>query len=434
MSDTQTPLAKPHKWSSFMVQLYGSRKPPVCGSLNPNTLEEIAREKCKDHLDAYMYIFGSAGTSSTHHANRKAFDRWRLVPRMLRDATERSLETTIFGVKYPSPLLIAPIGVQGIVCPEAELASAAAAARCNVPYIMSSASTRSLEAIAKASGNGPRWYQLYWPKSNDITLSLLGRAKANGYTALVVTLDTNILGWRPHDIDSAYLPFLNGVGIQNAVADPVFMARFNLQPIVDERPEFPYSPAKIEKLAADGDENAKRSCMLGRAWLAEANSGEFKVWDDVKFLLDNWDGPVVLKGIQTVADAEQALEIGCHGIVVSNHGGRQVDGAIPSLWALEQICSSPKIRQAQESGKFTVIFDSGLRTGSDGIKAMALGAQAIGLGRPYMHGLTIAGEAGAEEVIRSFLGDMEVTLGLIGCTSVSDIWYKKEEVMERSDV
>ncbi|KZT28718.1 oxidoreductase [Neolentinus lepideus HHB14362 ss-1] len=424
----------PTKWSSFMLQLYASRKTPHCGSLNPNTLEEIAREKCKEHLDAYMYIFGSAGTSNTHHANRKYFDRWRLVPRMLVDATERSLETTIFGVKYPSPLILAPIGVQGIVHPDAELASAAAAAKCNVPFIMSSAATRSIEAIAKASGDGPRWYQLYWPKSNDITLSLLKRAKANGYTALVVTLDTNILGWRPHDLDTAYLPFVHGVGIQNAVADPVFMARFGLEAISDERPPFPYVPAKIDKAIAEGDEGAKRGTLLGKSWLAEANSGEFKTWEDIKFLLDNWEGPVVLKGIQTVADAETALDIGAHGIVVSNHGGRQVDGAVPSLWALEQVCSSPKIRAAQESGKFTIIFDSGLRTGSDGIKAIALGAQAIALGRPYMHGLTIAGEAGVDEVVRSFLADMEVTLGLIGRTNLSGVWYKKDEVLQRSDV
>ncbi|TFK48783.1 oxidoreductase [Heliocybe sulcata] len=424
----------PTKWSAFMVQLYASRKPPHCGSLNPDKLEDIAREKCKERLDAYMYIFGSAGTSDTHHANRKYFDHWRIVPRMLVDATERSLETNLFGVKYPSPLVLSPIGVQGIVHPDAELATASAASKCSVPYIMSSAATRSMEAIAKASGDGPRWYQLYWPKSNDITLSLLKRAKANGYTALVVTLDTNILGWRPHDIDTAYLPFLHGVGIQNAVADPVFMARFGFEAIPDERPPFPYEARKVDKAFSEGDEDVKKHVLLGKSWLAEANSGEFKTWEDVDFLLANWEGPVVLKGIQTVADAEKALDIGAHGIVVSNHGGRQVDGAVPSLWALEQICSSPKIRAAQESGKFTVIFDSGIRTGSDGIKAIALGAQAIGLGRPYMHGLTIAGEAGAEEVVRSFLGDMEVTMGLIGKKSLSEVWYKREEILQKSDI
>ncbi|KII91047.1 hypothetical protein PLICRDRAFT_90755 [Plicaturopsis crispa FD-325 SS-3] len=381
-----------------------------------------------------MYVYGSAGTCSTHSANRKEFDKWKIVPRMLVDAGVRTLETTIFGVKYPSPLLIAPIGVQGIVHADAELATARAAASVGVPMIMSTASTRAIEDVAEANGpGGKRWYQLYWPKSHDVTLSILSRAKASGFTTLVVTLDTMLLGWRPHDLETAYLPFGHGVGSQVGSSDPVFMSKFNLPPRKNERPEFPYDPKKLDGLYLSGDEKVKTSSMLGQEFLKETNSGMFRTWDDLKLLQDNWEGPIVLKGIQRVQDAIEAYRRGISGIVVSNHGGRQIDGAIPSLYALDKILQSPEIQAARKDGKFTVLFDSGIRTGSDIIKAIALGADGVLLGRPYMYGLAIAGQAGVEDVLRSTLADLEVTLGLSGYTSLEEIRGKREEIITRID-
>jgi len=194
------------------------------------------------------------------------------------------------------------------------------------------------------------------------------------------------------------------------------MKRFHLQPVPkgEDHPKWPYE--------------------LGKAWLAETNSGQFRRWEDVKFVRDNWDGPLVLKGIQSVADAEKAIEIGVQGIVVSNHGGRQVDGGIPSLYALDKICQSPTILAAQKSGKLTVLFDSGIRTGSDIIKALALGAQAVLLGRPYMYGLALGGEKGIEQVLRSILADLEVTMGLSGFRNLGEIQGKREEVIMKVDL
>jgi len=181
--------------------------PQPLGTVVFKEIEEKAKEKLKDYPGAFLYAGGSAGTNTTYRANRKALDRYALIPRMLVNATVRNLETTIFGVTHSAPIFIAPIGVQGIFHGDAELAPARAAKKLGVPFIMSTASSRSIEEVATANGDGYRWYQLYWPRTNDVTLSILNRAKANGFKALVVTLDTMVLGWRPHDIERAYLPF-----------------------------------------------------------------------------------------------------------------------------------------------------------------------------------------------------------------------------------
>lgn len=229
-------------------------------------------------------------------------------------------QTTIFGTKLPAPLLLAPIGVQGIVHQDGELASARAAAKVGVPMIMSTASSRSIEDVGLANGDGHRWYQLYWPKTPEVTISVLNRAKTNGFKVLVVTLDTITIGWRPHDLDTAYLPFFHGTGIAVGTGDPIFMQRHGLQPWpVGKHVEFPYDPAKLEEKAAQGDEEVLLRKKLGRAWLGEVNSGLYRTWEDLKFLKEHWDGPIVLKGIQSVEDAETAVDW-VDGIVVSNHG------------------------------------------------------------------------------------------------------------------
>ncbi|KAI0265625.1 FMN-dependent alpha-hydroxy acid dehydrogenase [Gloeopeniophorella convolvens] len=444
------PLNAKTTWSSYLTQLYIKGQTPVNGSFDYRAVEEKAREVTKDNRAAYMYTFGSAGTSGTYRNNLEDIERWRIIPRMLRDATNRNLDTTLFGVRLKSPILIAPVGVQGILHKDGELATASAAGKVGVPLIMSTASSRSIEAVAKANGDGHRWYQLYWPRSNDVTLSILGRAKAAGFTALVVTLDTFLLGWRPHDLDTSYLPFMAGVGIQTGTSDPVFMKCTGVEVRPDERPAFPLDTDDFRKRIAAGDEAATLAFKLGVAWLQETNSGLFRSWEDLKFLRDNWDGPIVLKGVQTAEDAHLAMDAKMDGIVVSNHGGRQVDGGIGTFSALEKITASSRVRSAQEEGTFTVLFDSGIRTGSDVIKAIAMGAQAVlskyilgprdgvalmiidAVGRPFMYGLAVAGEDGVEEVLRGLLADTEISLGLSGYKGLSEIWGKREAVLERA--
>ncbi|KAG6910668.1 hypothetical protein DXG01_008712 [Tephrocybe rancida] len=439
------------KWASYSTNIYISRQAPQpLGTVVFEEIEAKAKEKLKDYPGAFLFAAGNAGTNATYRANRKALDKFAIIPRMLVNATARTLETTIFGVTHSSPIFIAPIGVQGIFHGDAELASAAAAGKLGVPFIMSTAASRSIEEVAAANGNGHRWYQLYWPRTNDVTLSLISRAKANGFTALVVTLDTMSIGWRPHDLERAYMPFVHGVGIQVARSDPVFMARYGREP-VHEHPDFPYDSEEKNRLFLAGDEKTKEGVFFGIEWRKECNSGLCRDWEDLKFLRDNWDGPLVLKGIQSALDAEKVLEYGVNGIIVSNHGtqilvlcalwltlplligGRQLDGAIPSVYALESVMKSTKVKEAQASGKLTVLFDSGIRTGPDIFKALALGAQAVLLGRPWVYGMVVGGEAGVEQVIQHTLADLDKTLGLSGHKSLSEIQGKGEEVITKLD-
>jgi len=416
-ADAEHPNA--NRWAKFMLDIYGTLDLPILGTVANAEIEELARQKMKDNMGAFMYVFGSAGTNSTYKANREAFDRYRIIPRMLIDATYRNTEVTLFGVKYPAPLALAPIGVQGIIHADAELATARAAAAVGVPMTMSTASTRSLEDVATANGNGHRWYQLYWPRNDDVTISLLTRAKELNYTALLITLDTMSLGWRPHDLHSAYLPFRHGVGIAVGASDPVFMGNLGQQPTHEHSP-FPYNPNELDKRIKAGDEAVIKRARLGGEWLKETASGFYKNWEQLSLIKKHWDGPIVLKGIQSVEDAEKAIDY-VDGIVVSNHGGRQVDGGIASLDALNKICQSPKVLAAQKSGKFTVLFDSGIRTGSDIIKALALGAQAVLLGRPFMYGLCLAGQQGVEVQVKTILADLDITMGLVGCKNIAEI-------------
>ena len=210
-----------------------------------------------------------------------------------------------------------------------------------------------------------------------MTSSLLKRAKENGYSALIVTLDTMSIGWRPHDLDTAYLPFFHSYGCQNGFSDPVFMARYGKQPEIRTELAFPYDPQEINNRFAQGDPAAKAQVYMGTEWVKEMSSGRQRSWDELKLIRDNWEGPLVLKGIQCAADAELAIDAGVDGIVVSNHGGRQVDGGVSALWSLENIMKSSKVKEAQATGKFTVLFDSSVRSGPDIFKALALGAQAV---------------------------------------------------------
>lgn len=349
----------------------------------------------RDHLDAgaFGYVAGAAGSGATHRANREAFDRHRLVPRMLADATARDARTAVLGTRMPAPVLLAPIGVQSIVHPEGELATARAAAGLGIPMVLSTASSYTIEQVAEANGDGPRWFQLYWPNEDAVCVSILDRARRAGFTTLVVTLDTWTLAWRPQDLDQSYLPFIRGVGTAIPFSDPAFRAG------LDRPPEEDLDAAVLR-------------------WVPMF-TGTDRSWDRLPFLRQHWDGPIVLKGIQHPDDARRAVDAGMDGIVVSNHGGRQVDGAVASLDTLPGIVEA--VRAADLSGRTEVLFDSGIRTGADILKALALGASAVLVGRPYAYGLAHGGEAGVTHVLRSLLADFDLTLGLSGHRSPAEL-------------
>lgn len=368
--------------------------------------------------------------------NLEAFDRYRLRPHMLVNATLRDTSVNLFGTTYRTPIIVAPVGVQNIMHSDAEEATAKACQKVKVPMILSTAATRTIEQVAAANGDGDRWYQLYWPKPQEeaITASLLNRAKANGYKVLVVTLDTFTLAWRPEDLNNSYLPFLWGDGCQIGHSDPVFQERYAEILAGDTRSasekiaeawnlvKRPGTPLGALKILANASKLKK-----SQAWLDVMNSGTYREWRHLEIIKKLWDGPIVLKGIQTIEDAHKAIEYGMDGIIVSNHGGRQVDGAIASLDALAEIGADEKVKQ---SG-LTLLFDSGIRTGADVLKAIALGAKAVLVGRPYMYGLAIKGQAGVEHVLKSIMADTDNTLANLGKKSVRDL--SREDLQIRRD-
>jgi lactate 2-monooxygenase len=316
---------------------------------------------------AANYVGAGAGSEETMRANTEAFARHRIVPRMLRDVADRDLSTTVLGTEMPAPLLLAPIGVQKGVHEEGELATARAAAAVGVPMIASTAAHFSLEEIAEAGGEAPRWFQLYWPNDPGLARSMVERAERAGYGAIVLTVDTFIPGWKPRDLQQAWLPFLNGLGVANYFQDPVFRAA------LEKTPE-----------------------------------------EDLAQLREMTSLPIVIKGIQHPEDAREAARRGTDGIVVSNHGGRQVDGAISSLEALPAIA-------AAAGDDLAILFDSGIRGGADVLKALALGADAVCLGRPYIWGLALGGEAGVEAVLKMVLAELDLTMALCGLTRPEQI-------------
>lgn len=322
-------------------------------------------------------------------ANREAFDRWRLVPRMLRGVpARRDLRSTLLGTALPAPLLLAPVGVLSIVHPLAERAVARAAATTGVPMVLSTASSTPMEDVHAELGGTPGWYQLYWPSDRDVAASLVSRAEATGYRVLVVTLDTWQLGWRPRDLSTAYLPFLRGEGLANYTSDPAFRAGLAVPPEQD-------LPAAV------------------RHWLSMFTYPEL-TWADLAWLRERTSLPIVLKGLQHPDDVRRACDAGVQGVVCSNHGGRQVDGAVGALDML------PALVEAA-AGDLPVLFDSGVRTGADVVKALALGAAAVLLGRPWVYGLALGGQEGVEQVLRGLLADVDLQLGLSGHAGLADL-------------
>ena len=335
---------------------------------------------------AYDYVAGGAGAEETMRANVEAFRRRALRPRMLVGTAERDISVEVLGLHSPAPFLFAPIGVLSIVHPEAERAVAGAANATGVPIVLSSAASTSLEEIA--SLDPPRWFQLYWWGDPELAESLVRRADAAGYGAIVLTVDTLNLGWRPRDLRNGYLPFLKGQGLGQFFSDAAFLARLESPP----------------------EENLVTASLMALS----AFPNLALTWDDLARLREWTSLPVLLKGIVRGDDARRALEHGVDGIVVSNHGGRQVDGSIAALDGLVDV------REAVGPDA-VVLMDSGIRTGADVVKAVALGADAVLLGRPFVYGLAVGGQEGVETVIAQLAAEVDLTMALSGARSVADL-------------
>ena len=332
---------------------------------------------------SFNYAAGGAGAEDTMRANLDAFKKWAIVPRVMRDISRRDYSLRLFNTDLPAPLALAPIGQLGTVHRRAEEAAGRAAASLGLPMSLSTVASTSIEDVAKAMGGSPRWFQLYWPNDPNITRSFLERAEAAGYSAVLVTLDTRVLGWRERDLREAYLPFHKGEGLANYFSDPQFRKRLS-QP-----PEDNLAGAVIEFA------NVFRHLN----W----------TWKHLDLLRKVTSLPIVLKGILHPDDARTAIETGVDGIVVSNHGGRQVDGAIAALEALPPIAEVVKQR-------VPLLFDSGIRRGADIVKALALGATAVLIGRPFVWGLAVDGEKGVRTVLQRLLAEFDLTMALSGYT------------------
>ncbi|MEV0321973.1 alpha-hydroxy-acid oxidizing protein [Streptomyces sp. NPDC050658] len=353
-------------------------------STDLTALEEGAREVMSPA--AYGYVAGNAGAGDTGRANREAFGRWRLVPRVLRGVTRRDLSVSLLGTRLPAPVLLAPVSAQTVVHPEGELASVRGAADAGLPFVLSSFASHSMEEVAAAAGPGPRWFQLYWPSDERLATSLVRRAEASGYSALVLTVDNPAFGYRPADLDHGFLPFVHGTGLANFTSDPVFRAA--LPP-------------------GSGTE------AVVRHW-ASVSGNPALTWDRLPWLRALTDLPILVKGVLHPDDARLALAGGADGVIVSNHGGRQLDGTMAALDCLAAV------RAAVGDG-VPVLMDSGVRTGSDVVKALALGADAVLYGRPYQYGLALDGRRGVHHVLRCLLAELDLALTLTGCGSVEAI-------------
>lgn len=397
----------------------GGRRPTV--PVDPEALARAARRAMSPQ--AWAYIAGGAGRERTMEANRRAFDRWQIVPRMLGGAGERDLRRELFGLELPAPLLLSPVGVLEMVHRQADRAVARAAAGLGLPMIFSNQASVAMENCAAAmdsvmdsvAGKAPRFFQLYWSTSDALAESFVARAEACGCSAIVLTLDTTVLGWRPRDLDLAFLPFLRGEGIAQYTHDPEFRRSLG-DPIPGPEPPKPVvnldsvltALAQIRNYPGTWREKLSGAPRAAVQRFLATYSRPSLAWDDLPRLREMTRLPIVLKGILHPDDARRAIDAGMDGVLVSNHGGRQVDGAIGALAALPEVVDAV-------DGQVPVLFDSGLRTGADVFKALALGATAGCIGRPWVYGLTLAGEAGVRSVLQNILAELDLTLALTGC-------------------
>ena len=399
----------------------------------PSRLEQAARKAMS--RTAWAYIAGGAGSGATMRANRDAFDRWQVVPRMLTGTTIRDLSTTVLGTELRAPVLLAPVGAAGLVTDDADVHIAEGAHASGVPYVFSCQGCNPMEETAQTMAGTPWWFQLYWSTDEALVDSMIGRAEEAGAQALVVTLDTTMLGWRTEDLDLGSLPFARGQGIAQYTSDPRFMELVRARIAAAARRAGGLgvdlkNPLTVAR-AAKGGVGTLLSMSREHPGATRDNlrSGEPRAavetfldiysnpglsWEHIETLRERTSLPVVLKGILHPDDARRAFEAGADAIVVSNHGGRQVDRSIASLDALVAI------REAI-GPEPTVLLDSGIRSGADVFVALALGADAVLLGRPHVYGLAIDGAKGVGAVIDNVVAELDLTMGLVGAASITDI-------------
>lgn len=401
------------------IYLGGARGLSTAIPADARRLEERAREVMS--RECFAYVAGGAGLERTVDGNRASFERLRITPRMLRDVSVRDTSVELFSRRLASPFLLAPIGVLELAHRQGDLAVARAAAAERVPMIFSNQASFAMETCAATMGDAPRWFQLYWSTSDELVASLLGRAEVCGCEAIVVTLDTTLFGWRPRDLDLAFLPFVTGRGLAQYTSDPVFNR------LLDESSHPPESSGRITPTAVRtlialarrypgsfwSNLVSSRSRAAVRLFL-DIYSKPSLTWADLATLRGVTKLPILVKGILDPGDAHNAVEHGVDGIVVSNHGGRQVDGAVASIDALPGVV-------AAVGADVPVLLDSGVRGGADAFRALALGARAVLIGRPYAYALGIAGERGVRELIRNFQAELDLTMGLSGCPSIAQI-------------
>jgi lactate 2-monooxygenase len=350
------------------------------------TLEKRAHEALGPSLT--NYVAGGCGDEHTQDQNAAAFHHWGMVPRMMVDCSVRDLSIELFGHTYPTPLFMAPIGLNGEASQDrhGDMAAARASALTGVPFCASTLANDPLEDVKAACGETPAWFQLYTPKNKELATSLIRRAEDAGYSALVVTLDTWVTGWRPRDLNASNFPQLRGKVLQNYFTDPVFRS-----------------------LLAKSPEEDPAAAIF--TWAA--TFGQVLTWDDMAWFKSVTKLPIVLKGICHPDDARRAVDHGADAVYCSNHGGRQANGGIATIDMLEDVVAA--------AGDTPVLFDSGIRSGSDAVKALAMGARAVGVGRPYTYGLALGGAEGAAWVLRSILAEADLLMAVNGYPTLADV-------------
>jgi len=343
------------------------------------TLEQRAQDALGPMLT--NYVAGGCGDEHTQDSNSSAFHHWGMIPRMMVDCSKRDLSIDLFGHKYPTPFFMAPIGLNGEASQDrhGDIAAAQASAQTGIPFCASTLSNDPMEDVKQACGDTPAFFQLYTPKDKTLAQSLIHRAEEAGYSALVVTLDTWVTGWRPRDLNASNFPQLRGKVLQNYFTDPVFRS------LLEKPPEEDLQAAIF-------------------TWAM--TFGQVLTWEDMEWFKSITNLPIVLKGICHSDDAKRAVDSGADAVYCSNHGGRQANGGIATIDLLEDVVKA--------SGDVPVLFDSGVRSGSDAVKALALGARAVGIGRPYTYGLALGGAKGAAFVLKSILAEADLMMAVNG--------------------